>query len=207
MTVVALKPKQDRKGLQDVLKTAQKTDTKKSSVPTLEVDQPVRTIAQDWLDLKIAYDDLGSLLDQRGAELTNAVTADRVDYIRQKGFTSSVRVPTNDKRTVTIEWKHSFYKCPPDCEQDIINVIGDDRYDAYFGIANTIKVKDDISTIKLQELIDLVGADQFAEYFEVSSSIKPNERFKLDQYTRFSPEELRALELAGVKQYKPAIKK
>ena len=128
------------------------------------------------------------------------------DRFPARSFTSSVKIPTLDGMLLTIAFSSNYRKCAPENEDAIVSLIGQERYEKYFGVTNTIKVKADIAPQHLQELIDRVGAEDFAAFFEVSTNIKPNEMFKAGQFFDFKSEELKALEGAGVVPYKPSIK-
>jgi hypothetical protein len=59
----------------------------------------------------------------------------------------------------------------------------------------------------LGELVARIGAEDFASFFDVETNIKPNERFKQDQFFNLTKPERERLEDAGVKAYKPSIKR
>lgn len=192
-----------------VLKSAQKSgdSKKKSAAPLLTVTDYVKKIAAEILSLKTEVEDLSSTLDLKNAELIGKVRPLRNTYIKDHEFVSSVKVPTTDGMSLTIVFSGNYVKCGPENEESIINLIGQDRYNNYFNVTNTIKVKSDLSNEKLEELIKKVGATKFAEYFEVDTNIKPNERFQKEQLFNFTEDEIDELELVGVKAYKPSIKK
>ena len=193
--------------LADVLKKARSTEPKtKSTTPVLDTSDETRTLTTEVRKLKVEIDSLTSIYDMKGMELIDIVRPLREDFVKNRAFTSSVKLPTLDGMLLTVAFSSNYVKCPPENEDAIIGIIGQERYEKYFGVTNTIKVKSDIAPEHLQELIDRVGAEDFAAFFEVSTNIKPNERFKQGQFFDFKADELKALEGAGVKAYKPSIK-
>ena len=192
-----------------VLKSAQKTtdSKKKSSAPLLTVTDYVKKVAQEIKDLKVDIENQTSILDLKGAELISKVKPLRDKYIKEKEYVSSVKVPTIDETCLTVVFASNYINCGPENEDSIVNLIGKDRYENYFNVTNTIKVKSDLSNEMLEELIKKVGPSKFAEYFDVTTNIKPNERFQKEQLFNFTEDELDELELVGVKAYKPSIKK
>lgn len=200
-------PIKKKASLADVLKSARTTETtKKSSTPLLKVGEDTAQLAQEVKELKTEVESLKSALDIKEMELVDLIRPLRAEYIKNREFTSSVKIPTTDNLTLMITWAEKYIKCPPANEEGIVNLIGQERYDNYFSVMNTITVRD-MPEEKLEELIERVGAENFAEYFSVETNIKPNERFKLDKYRVFSDDELDELELVGIKQYKASVKK
>ena len=193
--------------LADVLKQARSTEPKtKSSTPVLDTSDETRQLTQEVKDIKGQLDSLTSVYEMKGQELIDIVRPLREAYVKTRSFTSSVKIPTLDGMLLTIAFSSNYRKCAPENEDAIVSLIGQERYEKYFGVTNTIKVKADIAPQHLQELIDRVGAEDFAAFFEVSTNIKPNEMFKAGQFFDFKSEELKALEGAGVVPYKPSIK-
>lgn len=194
--------------IDDILKGAAKSsDTKKNGTPVIEVDVKTKKLVTEFRSLKKDEDEIKAKIEMTGAELIDVALPKRLDLIKSKHeFLSSVKVPSDDGMSVTISWKHAYIKCDPANEESIMNFLGKEKYDKYFKVMNTIKVKDDLPKEKLEELIKKVGYEKFAEYFTVEQNIKPVPRFTEDAPFIFSEDELNELELLGVKQYKAAIK-
>jgi len=199
-------PKKTTNVLDVLAKARVSAPAKKSSSPVLAVPLKTKEQAQEIRELKMKMDDLKAELTVKESDFLFAITPLRKEYILSREYVSSVKVPTTDGLSLTVVWSHAYLNCPPDNADQIVEAIGEDRYIKYFDIKNTIKVKDELPIEKLEELINKVGTDVFAEFFDVETNIRPNDRFKYDQFTDFTDEELEQLELAGVKQKKAAIK-
>jgi hypothetical protein len=194
--------------IDDILKGAAKaSDTKKNGTPVIEVDDKTKKIVTEFRKLKKDEDELKAKIDMKGAELITVADPKRHDLMNVKReYLSSVKVPSEDGMSVTISWKHAYVKCDPSNEESIVNFLGREKYDKYFKVMNTIKVKDDLPKDKLADIINKLGIEKFKEYFEVEQNIKPVPTFTTDAPFVFSDDELNELELLGVKQYKAAIK-
>jgi len=203
-------PQPEKKAnMADFLKSAsKKTEAKpKSKTPLLTVPVTTMELAQKVRKLKDGLDSIQSVLTMREAELLLAVEDERVKICTVQGYTSSLKIPTPDGNSVMITYSSNWKKCSIENEDRIIGIIGQEKYDKYFGVTNKISVKAEIPPEELAELIEKIGTESFLKYFDVEANIRPKEMYKTEQFTQFSPHERKQLTAEGsIEAYKPSVK-
>jgi hypothetical protein len=191
----------------DILKKAAANKQEKPTkghTPILKVADDIKALASEIRRAKDALDSADAEFSMLSADMIERIEADRAAFIRDEGYTPSIRVPDNDNKSILITYSSNHRKIDSTQEDTLKGIVGDEAFDTYFSIKNTIVVKADISEENLNKLIDLVG-DDLEVFFDVEQTIKVNSRYeqeKLMAFTKGQRENLNEI----VKAYKPSIK-
>jgi len=184
--------------------TPAKEAKSKSTTPVLTVSKEVKELVARIREQKEEFTSLKGMIEADEAELRELIAPLR-GKLCQKGYVSTVRVPSTDDKSVSVTWSKSYSKCELDNREAIVEIVGEEEYDDLFTAEKEITVKGDIDDKTLRELIDAVGPMRFAEFFDVKRWIKPTERYTEGFFSSFNEEQREAL--AGmVQQYKASIK-
>jgi hypothetical protein len=178
----------------------------KSKTPAVQRDDLDETIDK-WLEADKMMKDGKALKEQAESVLLPDVEEERMKSCLADGeHHSSTKV--NGK--VTVSTKNAYSKIPTSDEEEIKEVIGEDKFKIWFKEKSKIEITpaalaDDAF---LGKVMEAVGED-FDRYFKVEENLVPTETFhknrSLDPETKKAFEALQAEGL--VKPYKAAVKR
>lgn len=204
--------------LKSVLRSAQKATTdSKSKTPVLDVPPSIKELAEKVRIAKEQVEKATTLFEELSANLVNEVSGIRGELCVRE-YISSVKVPTTSNLMVAVTWSGNYIKIKPEQEQEIVKIVGDDRFKDYFRSVYDIAIKKELAMDNnaLYRLFEWLGGGssedeiatgqaRFHQYFEVDENIKVTERFIRD-HVLMSATQKEGLLLAGVKQYKPSVR-
>ena len=211
-TVTALKDaskakavKQQGFNLEDVLAsaTAAKEAKSTSKTPVIEVDKGLSGMAKRLRELKDEIESKTSEFESLSADFVEQVEPLRAAYIVRNGFTSSVKIPDGEGKSVSVGFSSNYSKVAV-ASQGAIEELTGDAFERFFKKEMEITVKD-VSDDNLMELVEAVGPERFARFFSVNRWIIPTKAYTEQFYTAFDDGQRAALK-GLVKQYKPSIK-
>jgi hypothetical protein len=197
--------KQQGFNLEDVLAsaTAAKEAKSTSKTPVLTVGEEVSGMAKRLRELKDEIESKTSEFDSLSADFVEQVEPLRAAYVVRNGFTSSVKVPDGEGKSVSVTFSSNYSKVAV-ASQGAIEELAGDSFDLFFKKEMEITVKD-VTEESLMELVQAVGPERFARFFSVNRWILPTKAYTEQFYTAFDDGQRAALK-GVVKQYKPSIK-
>ena len=197
--------KQQGFNLEDVLAsaTAAKETKSASKTPVIEANEELSGMAKRLRELKDEIESKTSEFESLSADFVERVEPLRAAYIVRNGFTSSVKVPDGEGRSVSVSFSSNYSKVAITSQAGLEELAGD-AFDRFFKKEMEITVKD-VTEESLMELVQAVGPERFARFFVVNRWILPTKAYTEQFYTAFDEEQRAALKCV-VKQYKPSIK-
>ena len=161
--------------LEDVLAsaTAPKETKSTSKTPVIDVDEEVSGMAKRLRELKDEIDSKTSEFESLSADFVEHVEPLRAAYIVRNGFTSSVKVPDGEGKSVSVGFSSNYSKVAITSQGAIEDLTGD-SFDRFFSKEMEITVKD-VTEESLMELVGAVGPERFARFFVVNRWITPDQ--------------------------------
>jgi len=167
------------------------------------VGEDVSGMARRLRELKDDIDSRTSEFDSLSADFVEQIESLRAAYVVRNGFTSSVKVPDGEGKSVSVTFSSSYSKVPI-ASMDAVEELAGDSFDLFFRKEMEITVKD-VTEESLMELVQAVGPERFARFFAVNRWILPTKAYTEQFYTAFDEGQRAALKVV-VKPYKPSVK-
>jgi hypothetical protein len=197
--------KQQGFNLEDVLAsaTAAKETKSASKTPVIEANEELSGMAKRLRELKDDIESKTSEFDSLSADFVEQIEPLRAAYIVRNGFTSSVKVPDGEGKSVSVTFSSNYSKIAV-ASQGAVEELAGDSFDLFFKKEMEITVKD-VTEESLMELVQAVGPERFARFFVVNRWMLPTKAYTEQFYTAFDEGQRTGLK-GLVKQYKPSIK-
>lgn len=191
--------------LDDLLQgTKEAKKTKNGTTPVIE-DAPddLKQLATEVRNLVNQLNGMERKYEQKAEALKKSGKTIYIQYVKDHGFVSSIRIPDTEGNSVALNFKHQYSGIAPETVPAIKEIVKD-KWDKYFTAKYELSIAQKYVNPEGVKLLQEKLGDLFTDVIVVKKSIVPTEAYTQECAMAFTDEE-RVMLSPMVKQYEPAI--